>query len=43
MERSAVRKSLELGLRNYSREDLEAAQCAGEMLYINVLDLVTIA
>jgi hypothetical protein len=30
-------------LRNYSREDLEAAQRAGEMLHINVLGLATIA
>ena len=43
MERSTVRKSLELGLRNYSREDLEAAQRAGEMLHINVLGHATIA
>jgi Arc/MetJ-type ribon-helix-helix transcriptional regulator len=38
-----ARKSLDLGLRNFSREDLEAAQRAGEMLQINVLGLATIA
>jgi hypothetical protein len=31
-----------LGLRSYTREDLEAAQRAGEMLQINVLGLATI-
>lgn len=40
---STARKSLDLGLRNYSREDLEAAQRAGTMLHINVLGLATIA
>jgi Arc/MetJ-type ribon-helix-helix transcriptional regulator len=39
----AVRKSLDLGLRHYSREDLEAARQAGEMLQIHVLGLVRIA
>jgi hypothetical protein len=43
VKQSTVRKSLDLGLRNYSREDLEAAQRAGEMLHINVLGLATIA
>jgi Arc/MetJ-type ribon-helix-helix transcriptional regulator len=38
-----ARKSLDLGLRNFSREHLEAAQRAGEMLQINVLGLATIA
>src|ERR1700726_1342525 len=42
VKQSTVRKSLDLGLRNYSREDLEAAQRAGEMLRINVLGLATI-
>ena len=40
---SAVRKSMDLGLRNYSRDDLEAARRAGEMLHINVLGLASIA
>jgi len=35
VKQSTVRKSLDLGLRNYSREDLEAAQRAGEMLRID--------
>jgi Arc/MetJ-type ribon-helix-helix transcriptional regulator len=43
LKQSAVRKSLDLGLRNFSREDLEVARRAGEMLHINVLGLATIA
>src|SRR3977135_2518619 len=43
VRQSTARKSLDLGLRNYSREDLEAARRAGEMLRINVLGLATIA
>ena len=43
VKQSTVRKSLDLGLRNYSREDLEVAQRAGEMLHINVLGLATVA
>src|SRR3984885_2718554 len=43
VKQSTARKSLELGLRNYSREDLESARRAGEMLHINVLGLATIA
>src|SRR5258708_40113833 len=43
VKQSTARKSLELGLRNYSREDLEAARRAGEMLHINVLGLASIA
>ena len=43
VKQSTARKSLELGLRIYSREDLEAAQRAGEMLHINVLGLASIA
>jgi Arc/MetJ-type ribon-helix-helix transcriptional regulator len=40
---AARRKGLDLGLRNFSREDLEAARRAGEMLHINVLGLAAIA
>ena len=40
---TARRKSLDLGLWNYSREDLEAARRAGEKLHINVLGLASIA
>src|SRR6195256_9156 len=43
VKQSTARKSLDLGLRNYSREDLEAARRAGEMLRINVLGLASIA
>src|SRR5258708_34298272 len=43
VKQSTARKSLDLGLRNYSREDLEPARRAGEMLQINVLGLATIA
>ena len=42
VKQSTVRKSLDLGLRTYSRMDLEAARRAGEMLHINVLGLATI-
>jgi Arc/MetJ-type ribon-helix-helix transcriptional regulator len=42
-KRSVARKSLELGLRHYSRDDLEAARAAGETLHINVLGLASIA
>jgi Arc/MetJ-type ribon-helix-helix transcriptional regulator len=41
--KTVARKSLDLGLRHYSREDLEAAQAAGERLHINVLGLASIA
>src|ERR1700730_2654900 len=43
VKQSTARKSLDLGLRNYTREDLEAARRAGEMLQINVLGLATVA
>jgi len=43
VKQSTVRKSLDLGLRRFSREDLEAARRAGEMLHINVLGLASIA
>jgi Arc/MetJ-type ribon-helix-helix transcriptional regulator len=42
VKQSTARKSLDLGLRSYSREDLEAARRAGEMLHINVLGLASI-
>src|SRR3569833_159112 len=42
-KQSVVRKNLDLGLRHYSREDLEAAQAAGQMLHIRVLGLASIA
>src|ERR1022692_608585 len=43
VKQSTARKSLDLGLRNYSRDDLEEARRAGRMLEINVLGLATIA
>lgn len=43
VKQSTTRKGLDLGLRNFSREDLEAVRRAGEMLHINVLGLATIA
>jgi Arc/MetJ-type ribon-helix-helix transcriptional regulator len=43
VKRSAARKSLDLGLRYYSREDLEAARNAGQKLDIHVLGLASIA
>src|ERR1700754_3946868 len=43
VKQSTARKSLDLGLRNYSRQDLEAAKRAGETLAINVLGLASIA
>ena len=43
VKRSTIRKSLDLGLRHYSREDLEATRRAGEMLEIHVLGLASIA
>ena len=43
VRKSVTRHSLDLGLRHYSQEELEAALAAGQMLRINVLGLVTIA
>jgi Arc/MetJ-type ribon-helix-helix transcriptional regulator len=43
VKQSTVRNSLDLGLRNFSRADLEAVRRAGEMLNINVLGLASIA
>ena len=40
---STARKSLDLGLRHYTRAQLEAAQRGGEVIDINVLGLATIA
>lgn len=41
--KSVSRKSLDLGLRHYSRDELERAQAAGQTLHINVLGLASIA
>ncbi|WP_142849858.1 CopG family transcriptional regulator [Telmatospirillum sp. J64-1] len=43
VRQAVTRKSVDLGLRHYSRADLEAARDAGEMLQIRVLGLATIA
>jgi Arc/MetJ-type ribon-helix-helix transcriptional regulator len=43
VRQSVVRKTLDLGLRHYSRTDLEAAQARGEALRIDVLGLASIA
>ncbi|WP_407156686.1 CopG family transcriptional regulator [Bradyrhizobium sp. STM 3557] len=43
VKQSTVRNSLDLGMRHYSRANLEAAQRTGQMLQINVLGLATIA
>jgi Arc/MetJ-type ribon-helix-helix transcriptional regulator len=40
---SMSRRNLDLGLRRYSREELEAAQAAGQPLAIRVLGLASIA
>ena len=42
-KRSVARKSLDLGLRHYSREDLETARAAGQTFDIHVLGLASIA
>jgi Arc/MetJ-type ribon-helix-helix transcriptional regulator len=43
VRQAVTRKSVDLGLRNFTREDLEAAKEAGQMLDIRVLGLATIA
>jgi Arc/MetJ-type ribon-helix-helix transcriptional regulator len=43
LRQSVTRKTLDLGLCQYSRSDLEAARERGEMLHINVLGLASIA
>ena len=40
---SVARKSLDLGVRHFSRADLEAARAAGQRLDIRVLGLASIA
>ena len=42
-KKAASRLTLELGLRTYARQDLEAVQAAGERLSIRVLGLAVIA
>ncbi len=43
VKQSVSRKSMDIGLRHYRREDLETARAAGQMLQINVLGLASIA
>jgi Arc/MetJ-type ribon-helix-helix transcriptional regulator len=43
VKQSVARKSLDLGLRHYSRADLEAVRAAGQVLHIQVLGLASIA
>ncbi len=43
VRKSVSRHQLDLGLRHYSRADLEAVQAAGETLHIQVLGLAVIA
>jgi len=43
VKQSVARRHLDLGLRQYSRHDLEAAQAAGETHHIQVLGLAVIA
>jgi len=43
VRQSVARNTLELGLRHYTRQDLEAVRAAGEMLHIHVLGLASIA
>ncbi len=43
VKRSVERHQLDLGLRRYSRQDLEDVRASGEMLHIQVLGLAAIA
>jgi Arc/MetJ-type ribon-helix-helix transcriptional regulator len=43
VKQSVARHQLDLGLRRYSRADLEAVQAAGETLHVQVLGLAVIA
>ena len=43
VKQSVARHQLDLGLRQYTRRDLEAVQAAGETLHIQVLGLAVIA
>src|SRR6476646_6970521 len=43
VKKSIVRQTLELGIRHYSRGDLEQVRAAGERLKIKVLGLASIA
>lgn len=43
VRQAVTRKSVDLGLRHFTREDLETVRDAGQMLDIRVLGLATIA
>jgi Arc/MetJ-type ribon-helix-helix transcriptional regulator len=43
VKQSVARHQLDLGLRQYSRHDLEAVHAAGETLHVQVLGLAVIA
>jgi Arc/MetJ-type ribon-helix-helix transcriptional regulator len=43
VKQSVARRHLDLGMRQYSRKELEAAQRAGETIHIQVLGLAIIA
>jgi Arc/MetJ-type ribon-helix-helix transcriptional regulator len=43
VKKSVARKRLDLGLRHYSRDELESVRAAGETLRIQVLGLASIA
>lgn len=43
VRQAVTRKSVDLGLRHFSRKDLEAVRDAGQMLDIRILGLATIA
>ena len=43
VKQSIVRHTLELGLRRYSRQDLETVKSAGDKLRVQVIGLVTVA
>jgi Arc/MetJ-type ribon-helix-helix transcriptional regulator len=43
VKQSVARHQLDLGLRRYDRQDLEAVRAAGETLHIQVLGLAVIA
>jgi Arc/MetJ-type ribon-helix-helix transcriptional regulator len=43
VRKSVERHQLDLGLRHYTRQDLESAKAAGERLHIQVLGLASIA
>jgi Arc/MetJ-type ribon-helix-helix transcriptional regulator len=43
VKKSVTRNTLDLGLRHFTREQLEAVRAAGEQLHVRVLGLLTIA